>query len=140
MAPPRKWTPEERRQNNRDAARRHYEADPAAAKAASRAWAKANPEKRKQITAKSYRARMETTLFYRYGIGVAEYEELLVAQRGLCAACGNRPRGKRLSVDHHHGSGRVRGLLHANCNTLLGLAGDDPAVLMAAAAYLTGAA
>lgn len=80
------------------------------------------------------------TLRKRYGMTVAEFEEMERAQGGVCAICG-RPettrRLKRLSVDHDHDSGRVRGLLCNQCNTGIGLMGDDPDRLTAAAAYLS---
>ena len=62
-------------------------------------------------------------------------------QNGLCAICGREPNGKgghaRLHVDHCHASSKVRGLLCGNCNTMIGLAAEDPQVLLAAVEYLT---
>jgi hypothetical protein len=77
---------------------------------------------------------------------VQEYEALLVAQGGACAVCGNGDReihyrsGKPrlLAVDHHHGSGRVRGLLCNNCNRALGLLKDDVSLLRRMIDYLGG--
>ncbi|NJP24450.1 hypothetical protein FLW53_09560 [Microbispora sp. SCL1-1] len=82
-----------------------------------------------------------------YGLTVEQYERLLTGQGGGCAICGTtRPGGpgNRFQVDHDHtccpgvGScGRcIRGLLCSNCNTLVGLAKDDPQRLDAAASYL----
>jgi hypothetical protein len=51
-----------------------------------------------------------------YGITSLEYEEMLVAQGGVCAICGKPPTTKRLSVDHDHTTGRIRGLLCIHCN------------------------
>ncbi|MEO8322990.1 MAG: endonuclease domain-containing protein, partial [Actinomycetota bacterium] len=39
-------------------------------------------------------------------------------------------------IDHHHRTGRVRGVLCFNCNNALGHFDDDPWVLDAAADYL----
>ncbi len=66
------------------------------------------------------------------------YERLLAAQNGGCAICGKEANGNRLSVDHDHGTGRVRGLLCQQCNTGLGGFRDDPALLERAIAYLNG--
>jgi hypothetical protein len=41
-----------------------------------------------------------------------------------------------LAVDHSHETGAFRGLLCHSCNRAIGLLGDDPARLRAAAEYL----
>ena len=41
---------------------------------------------------------------------------MLVAQGGVCAICKFPPKAVRLSVDHDHITGRVRGLLCNVCN------------------------
>ena len=46
-----------------------------------------------------------------YGITLAQYDQILEAQGGVCAVCGEPPKGLRLSVDHDHQTGIVRGLL-----------------------------
>jgi hypothetical protein len=60
---------------------------------------------------------------------------------GVCDICGRSPFGKAppadaLHVDHCHATGRIRGLLCSNCNTALGLMGDDPERLRAAIKHL----
>lgn len=81
----------------------------------------------------------------RYGISRAQYDHLVSAQNGACAGC-LRPyaalplangRSERLYVDHDHATGKVRGLLCMECNTILGLAHDDPVVLERLDLYLT---
>jgi hypothetical protein len=72
-----------------------------------------------------------------YGLGEGEYARLYEFQGGKCAIC-QRATGKtrRLSVDHDHATGAVRGLLCRPCNTLLGRAGDQIAYFRRAIAYL----
>jgi hypothetical protein len=53
-----------------------------------------------------------------------------------CQVCGSSGSNRRLSVDHDHTSGKVRGLLCASCNFAIGNMGDDPDKLRAAANYL----
>ena len=125
-----------RQQRNRESARRSYNADKERFFANSKAWIKAHPEERKAIRRRSYLRHIERRWLQQYGIGVPEYEEMLVAQDGRCAVCGGRPSERRLSIDHDHETNVVRGLLHANCNALIGLGRDDPAILSDAAAYL----
>lgn len=74
-----------------------------------------------------------------YGLSAAQYRRMLAAQKGVCAICKRPPRHRALCVDHCRVTKQVRGLLCNNCNTGLGLFGDDPARLRAAAAYLVRA-
>ncbi|GAA4187132.1 hypothetical protein GCM10022252_20160 [Streptosporangium oxazolinicum] len=71
-----------------------------------------------------------------YGLDIGEYDALFLAQNGACAICEGT-RKQRLSVDHDHRDGVVRGLLCRMCNgRLLTAARDRPEVLRAAAEYL----
>lgn len=78
----------------------------------------------------------------KYGITLDEYEALVNSQGDVCAICGATKKGtargrvRYWSVDHDHETGAIRGLLCQKCNTILGLAGDDPAVLGQAIEYL----
>lgn len=73
-----------------------------------------------------------------FGITLSDYEAMLAAQMGGCAICGatKNNRGMRLSVDHCHATGQVRGLLCGPCNNALGLAKDNPERLRRMADYL----
>jgi DNA-binding CsgD family transcriptional regulator len=53
------------------------------------------------------------------GVNPDEYNRLLAAQDGHCALCPNTPKTRRLSVDHDHKTGAVRGLLCYRCNRAL---------------------
>lgn len=82
-------------------------------------------------------------LRHHYGITLEQYNQMHEGQNGLCAMCGkpeahstHRLETKWLSVDHDHETGRLRELLCAHCNTLLGLGDDDPLLLIAGALYL----
>jgi hypothetical protein len=79
----------------------------------------------------------------RYGISAEQYQELFNAQNGVCAICGN-PETRihkgvvaRLSVDHDHITGTVRGLLCQPCNLGLGGFKDEIELLSNAIDYLT---
>lgn len=80
-----------------------------------------------------------------YGLSEEEYAAMLASQGGVCAIC-NKAEGathwagkvKMLHIDHDHATGEIRGLLCDGCNRGLGHFRDDPANLLAAAAYLQG--
>lgn len=71
-----------------------------------------------------------------YGITPLDFSQSLQKQGGVCAICGGDKRGRQLSVDHNHRSGKVRGLLCSDCNILLGCAHDKIQVLRRAIQYL----
>ena len=73
----------------------------------------------------------------RYGLSVDDYAALLEGQGGVCAICGlDCSTGQRMSVDHDHANGEVRGLLCRRCNAGLGNFNDDPALMRTAIGYL----
>ena len=73
----------------------------------------------------------------KYGLSLVAYEDLLQRQGGVCAICQKPPRqGRRLDVDHDHGTGSVRGLLCASCNTAIGHLRESHEILRSAISYL----
>jgi hypothetical protein len=82
------------------------------------------------------------TLAEKYGVTTEWYQHQLEAQGGVCAICQQPETAIRmgkvrpLAVDHCHKSGRNRKLLCQCCNTMIGLAKEDPQILLAAAEYL----
>lgn len=101
-----------------------------------------HPERRREYgrTHKRHPSKRRVATLRTYGLTPEAYDAAVAEQGGLCALCGlppeGRGRGDRLHVDHSHTSGQVRSLLCGKCNTLLGLADEDPAVLQAAIDYL----
>jgi hypothetical protein len=73
----------------------------------------------------------------RYGITPEQYWALYEHQGGTCYIC-QRATGKvkRLSVDHDHATGYVRGLLCGPCNKILGHLRDDADAAYRAGNYL----
>ena len=73
----------------------------------------------------------------KYGIDQEEYDELWRAQDGRCGICREEASGKRrLAVDHCHKTGRIRGLLCAECNMAIGKLREDPGLIRAALLWL----
>ncbi|SRR6266513_3869538 len=97
---------------------------------AQKRWRKKHPKRVKEIDRRKL-------LKHRYNITPEQYDILLESQDGKCAICGGGPVGRnRLSVDHDHKTGRVRGLLCQNCNMILGNSHDDTNKLQRAIEYL----
>ena len=77
-----------------------------------------------------------------YGLTEDQYNEMLAAQNGGCAICENQETAvrhgsvQRLSVDHDHKTGAVRGLLCKECNHLIGNSHDNVCILEQAILYL----
>ena len=98
------------------------------------AWAATHykrPESRPKYLNRMYKSK--------YDLTYDQVVEMWELQGFACAVCGAKNRlGKNNwpSVDHDHATGRVRGLLCHDCNTFLGFAKDDPAILARGIAYL----
>lgn len=95
---------------------------------AGKKWAQKNRERCKYL---GLRACLK-----RYGLTPESYGSLLEKQNNCCAICQEPSKGGRLSVDHCHRTGRVRGVLCKNCNTAIGLLRDAPSLFFKAIEYL----
>lgn len=93
----------------------------------SRKYRKRHPEKRRENHLKS-----------KFNLSLEQERQLLEAQGGGCAICGERPANKSLDIDHDHITGAIRGMLCNKHNQALGLFKDNPAHLRRAADYLDG--
>lgn len=79
---------------------------------------------------------------YKYGMTEEELRHVLDLQGGGCGICA-RPldvdaedKVSKPAVDHDHETGTTRAVLCQNCNTGLGMFGDDVRTLRMALAYL----
>lgn len=105
-------------------------------------YRKNNPDKLKsnqmEYRKKNPNRRREESLRLNYGITIDDYNNMLTSQLSGCGICNNTimKTGKTLGVDHNHKTGDIRELLCNNCNTILGLAKEDPKILINAAMYL----
>lgn len=75
---------------------------------------------------------------HKYGINEKEYRDLVDLFGGQCGICGKteKEEGKRLSVDHCHTTGEVRGILCMDCNVSLGRMKEDPSLLREMIRYI----
>lgn len=127
---------EDERQRKRLAVRRCYKCQaplPEAARKPGKAVCdncRTDPRKRRIAHERQRRLR-------KYGITQEQYDQLLADQAGHCPGCGtDDPGTKGWCIDHCHRSGRVRALLCNRCNTVLGLANEDPAILRMLADFI----
>ncbi len=92
-------------------------------------WRAKNPERQHKMEIKR-----------RYALSIEQYNQMLIDQNYKCAICSKQhdsslKRG-RLYVDHCHNSKEVRGLLCGACNSMIGYANHDQAILLKAISYL----
>lgn len=66
---------------------------------------------------------------------LVQYDEILAAQKGMCAVCQTSE--GPFFLDHNHVTGKVRGVLCRRCNTGLGHLRDSITFCLRAASYLT---
>ena len=85
-------------------------------------WEKQNPHRK---------------ILSRYNLSIQDYQKMLSSQNNKCAIC---KKVKKLSIDHCHVTGKVRGLLCTGCNTSLGGLGDTVEGLQRALQYLNATA
>ena len=96
------------------------------------------------ITKNGLTSARERTIKTRYKITAEEYLQMIEDQDNKCAICRKEETAKSryggiraLNIDHHHESGRVRGLLCTRCNQAIGLLKDDIELFKNTVDYLT---
>lgn len=108
--------------------------------ATTSAYARANPELRKQVYARSAAKnptyQREYWLRKKYGLSMEDWQAMLDSQNGVCAICSLEDKNGNLHVDHCHATGVIRGLLCGPCNKALGLFRDRTDNLDNAITYL----
>lgn len=116
----------ERSERERAGAKRYYWLHREERRAAERLWRARNPDR-------NYAAR----ILRQHRMSFGEYTAMLNTQDGVCKICGDLPpKGKRLQLDHVHGTSTIRGLLCHRCNMAIGLLRDNVQVVLSAAQYL----
>jgi hypothetical protein len=122
----RKDNPEKYLEQGRQYAAKRRARDPELVREQQQRFNRENPER-----VLVYRERIKRAKFKRvWGIDIDDIPD-------HCEVCGEEPVGKaRMCVDHDHDTGAFRGYLCALCNSALGMAKDDPAILRALAAYV----
>jgi hypothetical protein len=81
---------------------------------------------------------MSAWLKHQYGLTEEDYQSILENQGGVCWICERpeRIKNRRLSVDHDHTDGKIRGLLCHFCNHHFVSNHRNPVLFERAAAYL----
>jgi hypothetical protein len=94
-------------------------------------------EKNRELINKKSRLRGRIVRLKKRGLTKQSYKNILLSQNNLCALCykpftkNNKP-----CMDHCHLTNKFRGLLHNQCNLLLGIAKDSTELLSNAIKYL----
>jgi hypothetical protein len=124
----------EKREREKARARAYRQAHGAELNARRRQRYATEPEFRAKRLAGRVMHKRKSHLKTRYGMSLADYDDILARQHGACAICERKSK-KRLCVDHCHKFNKRRSLLCLRCNTGLGNFDDDPARLRKAADY-----
>lgn len=83
-----------------------------------------------------------STLKRTFGLSLDDYNDMLINQNYRCAICNKKETRKingkicKLSVDHNHKTGKVRGLLCNDCNNGIGRLKENISILKTAIDYL----
>ncbi len=101
-------------------------------------WAKTNLKASADILNR-YRRKYPTIvrashLKHKYNITIAQFDNMLLSQGGVCKIC--KLLSPNMVVDHDHATQAVRGILCAHCNSMIGFAKDSVANLKSAIDYL----
>ena len=97
---------------------------------------------RKEYDKKRYNKVERVNRLKNYGIAVDDYDKMFKKQNGVCAICGkpetkiSRSGVRRLSIDHNHKTGKIRGLLCCKCNIGIGSFLESVEFLLKAIKYL----
>lgn len=100
-------------------------------------WSRLSPKERSQVYR---RANLK-----RFGLSEEALETFLRKQDYKCAICKDKLGSSKLqnqfgsydfTIDHDHSTNKVRGILCHQCNSMLGYARDNIAILRAGAEYL----
>jgi hypothetical protein len=141
---------EANREKIRERNRRYERANREKIRDRHRRWREANPEKVRESNHRGPKRDRNYHLRSSHGLYPEDWEALRAAQDGLCYLCGDPlpDDPAKVATDHDHrcscgpkSSCRAcrRGLAHPECNTIIGMAGDDPARLRRIAANLAQA-
>lgn len=115
-------------------------------------WARENKERVNEKNRKwvannheqKYNNSKNSKLLKEYGITLYEFNEMLEKQNHKCKICGKEETKElkgtkwKLSVDHCHKTGKIRGLLCAKCNVGLAKFEEDEQQFINAIKYLKG--
>lgn len=92
--------------------------------------------KQKHLT-DAYRLVQERWRLHRIGTTPEVKQRLLKKQKNCFALCGNEfTSTDKKCFDHSHSTAQLRGIIHDQCNRLLGTADDSIELLFAAVLYL----
>lgn len=123
------------RERRKDQAKERYYADHEESKR------KMRERSHKQCKAKKALAARRYHLMASYGMTIEDYDHMILDQCGRCAICGEYlgAAKKPHPVDHDHaktGRASVRGIVHAECNTIVGIIESRQDLLRKAEIYV----
>lgn len=103
-------------------------------------WCKQQRDYAKMMREENKNKHKERYLKKKYNLTLEERSKLLKSQNNCCAICGYNKlenENKFPVIDHCHNTGKIRGILCANCNIGLGMFKDEIDLLEKAISYLS---
>ncbi len=97
----------------------------------NRTYYLANRERIIASNTRYIRANPERTARNRNGVATRDIPN----RPEFCEICGRTSGSRKLSLDHCHATKKFRGWLCNSCNTILGMAGDNPDILKKIISY-----
>lgn len=70
----------------------------------------------------------------KYGLTISDYHRMYAEQQGRCPIC--KDHYSELVINHDHKLNKFRGLICRRCNVMLGMAKDDPQIIIRALSYM----
>ena len=146
--PPSSWPKyEEYKIKKQVSARAYYQRNKEMCAAKRALWYKAHADEINERARMQHQAnpeRIRQVKLAKYSLTLESWDALYQKQGGVCAICGNpeididsrTKAARRLSVDHNHVTGKVRGLLCNNCNKGIGNLQEDIEILLRAITYI----
>lgn len=121
---------EDKRRARKESDKKYRQANKERRKEYGKKWCEANPEYHRKYCQENKEHIREWKRNYdlvkKYGITIEKKRVLWQRTEGICKICRKAMDFDSTYVDHDHKTGKIRGLIHGNCNLFVGLLEKNP--------------